>query len=41
MAAEFCDRLSRTLGEIYAGKQRGDRDDAKASKLLNDRRFDK
>ncbi|MEV0239423.1 hypothetical protein AB0I06_05715 [Streptomyces sp. NPDC050674] len=35
------DRLSRTLGEIFAGKQSGDRDDVKAWKLLNDRRFDK
>ncbi|MGV9888699.1 hypothetical protein [Streptomyces sp. NPDC003395] len=35
------DRLSRSLQEIYDGKQRGDRDDVKAWKLLNDRRFDK
>jgi hypothetical protein len=35
------DRLSRTLGQIYDGKLRGDRDDVKAWKLLNDRRFDK
>lgn len=35
------DRLSRTLGEIYAGKQRGDRDDVTAWKVLNDHRFDK
>ncbi|MFG2445248.1 hypothetical protein ACGFQG_20480 [Nocardia fluminea] len=35
------DRLSRTLGEIYAGKMSGDRDDVKAWKLLNDHRFDK
>lgn len=35
------DRLSRSLGEIYAGKQGGDRDDVKAWKLLNDKRFDK
>ncbi|MEV0982244.1 hypothetical protein [Streptomyces sp. NPDC049915] len=35
------DRLSRSLGQIYDGKQRGDRDDVKAWKLLNDRRFDK
>ncbi|MFJ9418994.1 hypothetical protein ACIRPT_33270 [Streptomyces sp. NPDC101227] len=35
------DRLSRSLGQIYAGKRSGDRDDVKAWKLLNDRRFDK
>ncbi|MEU9115099.1 hypothetical protein AB0D04_25755 [Streptomyces sp. NPDC048483] len=35
------DRLSRSLGEIYAGKLKGDQDDVKAWKLLNDRRFDK
>lgn len=35
------DRLSRTLGEVYAGKLRGDRDDVKAWKLLSDHRFDK
>ncbi|MEU8568889.1 hypothetical protein AB0C51_11090 [Streptomyces pathocidini] len=35
------DRLSRTLSEIFDGKRRGDRDDVKAWKLLNDRRFDK
>ncbi|AJT63375.1 hypothetical protein [Streptomyces chattanoogensis] len=35
------DRLSRSLGQIYDGKLRGDRDDVKAWKLLNDRRFDK
>ncbi|MFD9961227.1 hypothetical protein [Amycolatopsis sp. NPDC058986] len=35
------DRLSRSLGQIYAGKQAGDRDDVKAWKLLNDKRFDK
>ncbi|MFG2141130.1 hypothetical protein [Streptomyces sp. NPDC048650] len=35
------DRLSRSLGQIYDGKLKGDRDDVKAWKLLNDRRFDK
>lgn len=35
------DRLSRTLGEVYAGKQRGDRDDVTAWKLLNSREYDK
>lgn len=35
------DRLSRTLGEIYSGKLKGNGDDVTAWKVLNDHRFDK